>query len=262
MKKYFQIFLLELQVQFQYRLNLVMWLLLGGLSTTVVTLVWLSILGNRAEVGGFSGSDFVIYFVYMVLSWYLIGGSFARQLGGAIKQGEINKTLVKPYNVMIEEIVKEQAWKVMSVVVTLPAVMVLLYVFRGYLVFSIGITEIPVLLVAIMCGAVLFASIEAVVACVAFWVTEVWPFVDLYNILLNILGGVMAPIVLLPTVVGRIANVLPFKYIYYGPAMIMLGKISNGWQVVAIQLLYIVLFQIILRIVWSAGLRRYEGNGG
>ena len=262
MNKYWRIFVLELQVQMQYRINLVMWLLLGCMSTFLIVLVWLSILGERATLGGFSQSDFVIYYVYMVLSWYIIGGSFANLLGGAIKKGEISKSLVKPYNVMIEEILKEQAWKVTSLVVTIPAIAVLLYLFREYMVFEMPMAQIPVLLVTVLCGAILFASIEAIVGCLAFWVTEVWPFTNLNNILANVFGGVLAPLALLPESVRALAEVLPFKYTFYAPAMIMLGKVSNGWEIVLWQVGYIVLFQIILKMLWSTGLRRYEGNGG
>ncbi len=95
--KYVRTFLLALQTEMQYRANLVMWLVVGSLAPLSMVMVWFAILGSRSEVGGYDRGDFVMYYLFFTVSWYIVGGSFAHMIGNAIRNGDINKTLLKPY---------------------------------------------------------------------------------------------------------------------------------------------------------------------
>src|SRR5688572_15969263 len=130
--KYWRTFLLALQTEMQYRANLVMWLVTGAISPLTMVMVWFAILGSRHEVGGYTQGDFVTYYLFFTLGWYIVGGSFARQIGRAIHDGDINKTLLKPYSIVIGAAVSEQAWKFTSLLVTMPALVVVLYLMRDY----------------------------------------------------------------------------------------------------------------------------------
>jgi ABC-2 type transport system permease protein len=260
--KYFRVFVLSLQRELQYRSNLVMWLVVGLIGPLSMVMVWFAILGDRADVGGYGRADFVMYYLCYTVGWYIIGGEFARQIGSAIHDGEINKTLLQPYNIVIGEAAKEQAWKVTSLIVTLPAIALILYLMRDYLAWSmIPGTELYLMIVVVL-GAILFAQLQAIVGILAFWVVEIWPFTDILEIVLYLFGGTLAPIALLPATIQTVTEFLPFRYIFYEPVSIILGNQLDPVGVIWKQLIFIVILYGIYKMLWSAGVRRYEGIGG
>lgn len=262
MKKYWVRFLSALQSEFQYRANLVMWMVVGAIGPIVMTLVWFAVLREKGSVGGYGQSDFVLYYLLTTVGWYIVGGEFARPVGTAIRSGDINKSLLQPFDVILGKAVWEQAWKVLSLILSLPAVAFILYVSRDFLSYTWHPENLPYILLSLLGGAIIFAIMQAIVGILAFWVTEIWPFAEMNYMLLELLGGMLAPISLLPPLVQTISAYLPFRYIFYEPVAIVLGKTADPVWVIARQGVFIVLLFVLYKIMWRAGLKRYEAIGG
>ncbi len=262
MRKYWLTFLMNLQTEMQYRANLVMWLVVGALAPLSMVMVWFAILGSRSEVGGYGHADFVMYYLFTTIGWYIVGGSFSRQVGRSIRNGDINKTLLKPYNIVLGAAASEQAWKVTSLFVTMPALAIVLYLMRESIVWRMPVGQIPYLLVVLVLSALIFALIEATVGILAFWVTEIWPITDMVEIIMYLFGGTLAPIALLPSTVQRITQWLPFRYIFYEPVTMMLGNQTDPTSVIVKQVVFVLVLYGIYRLVWRAGIKLYEGIGG
>lgn len=262
MRKYWIRFLSALQIEFQYRANLVAWMVVGAINPLVMTLVWFSVLKERPDVGGYGQSDFVLYYLMTTVGWYIVGGEFARALGSDIRMGKVNKSLLQPYNLVIGKAVWEQAWKVLSLILCLPVVALVLYVTRDFVQFSLDIAMIPYIIMSLVGGALIFALIQAIIGTAAFWVTEVWPMAEMNDMLLQLMGGMLAPIALLPPVFQSISSFLPFRYIFYEPIAIVLGKTTEPLPVLARQFGYVAILFIMYKLLWRAGIKKYEGIGG
>ena len=128
--KYLRTFLIGIQVQLQYRADLIMWFIVGTLPAFALILVWFAILGNNTSIKGFSKGDFIVYYFFQTISWYIVGGSFSRWLGRNIKKGDVTTTLLKPYNVVFATALREQAWKLSSILCALPAIFIIFFLFR------------------------------------------------------------------------------------------------------------------------------------
>jgi ABC-2 type transport system permease protein len=187
---------------------------------------------------------------------------FAGRLGSDIKQGVINKTLVMPYSIILDAAVKEQAWKVVSLVLSLPILFGAWYWGREYINLDLGWTEVGLLVGTIVLGALIFALMEAVVGTMAFWFVETWPISETVGVARMLFGGVLAPLTLLPTVIQQASAVLPFQYMFYPAVSILTGIAGNPGRVILIQAGYVAGLYLLLRFTWSRGLRRYEGTGG
>lgn len=260
--KYLRTFLLAIQSQLQNRGNLLGWFLVVAVPPVIFVAIWLSILGNKQNVGGFSKSDFIVYYFFQSLSWYIVGGTFSRWYGDWIKNGTINKTLLKPYNVILEIFLREQAWKVMSLIISLPIVVVLIILLHNYINIHLTLYTVFLTIFSLALGGINFALLEAIVGNSAFWITYVWPIADFETILLDLFGGLLVPIALMPKTLQQIAFFLPFKYIFYTPTSIFLQKSKNPIFDIFIQLLFILMLFIFFRILWSLGIRKYESVGG
>jgi ABC-2 type transport system permease protein len=245
-----------------YRANLFMWMIVGAIGPIIMTLVWFAVLREKADIGGYGRSDFVIYYLLTTLSWYVVGGEFARPVGTAIRFGDINKSLLQPYDVVLGKAVWEQAWKVLSLILSLPAVAIILYATRSFVTFHFDIHRLPYVVLSLAAGALVFAFLQAIIGISAFWVTQVWPFVEMNDMFLQLLGGILAPIALLPPAVQRISAFLPYRYTFYEPVAIIMGKTAEPLPVILRQSLFAVILYIVYRLLWRAGIRKYEAVGG
>ena len=87
--------------------------------------------------------------------------------------------------------------------------------------------------------------------------------ITLYDLLSNVLGGVLIPVALLPDWLQTIARALPIQAIYNVPLAIMLGKDDavNPWLGVLLQAGWIVVLWVLAHVLWRSGLRQYEAVG-
>ena len=262
MRKYWYRFLSAIQSEFQYRANLFAWMIVGAVGPLIMVLVWMAVVKQQPTVGGYDRSDFILYYLLTTVGWYIVGGEFARPIGTAIRSGDINKSLLQPYSVILGKAVWEQAWKLLSLILSLPVVGIVLYLTRDTLEFRFNYANLPVLMATLIGGAMIFALIQAIIGIMAFWMTEIWPIAELNDMLLHLMGGMLAPLTLLPKLAQEISLYLPFRYIFFEPVAIVLGKQPYPMEVVAKQIVFVVVLYAIYKLLWRAGLRKYEGTGG
>lgn len=262
MRKYWFRFLSAIQTEFQYRSNLFLWMVVGAISPIVMTLVWFAVLKTRTEVGGYDQGDFVLYYLMVTISWYVVGGEYARPIGTAIRSGDINKSLLQPYNLVLGKAIWEQAWKLLSLLLSLPAVFFVLYFMRGSINYELALSQIPYIILALLFGALIFGLMQAIIGILAFWMTEIWPVAEMNDMLLQLIGGMLAPLSLMPSYIEQLSRFLPFRYIFYEPVAIILDKTPNPALVIGYQAVFVVILYLVYQGMWRAGIRKYEAVGG
>lgn len=259
--KYLRTFLLALQREFNGRVNIVGWFIVGTVPTIVLVLVWFAIIGDKGSLNGFTKGDFIIYYLAMTMSWYIVGGNSGRSLGNKIKNGAINTTLLKPYDIVLGNGIEEQAWKVLSLLFALPASLLVIIFFNNMINISFSLSQIVLLTISLILGGLNFALLEALIGISAFWVTEMWPIAHISDIFQSLFGGKYIPLPLMPVSLLWLTNILPFKYLFYVPVSILLSKNTQPILDIGIQLFYVVLLFIIYKFVWRLGIKKYEGVG-
>jgi len=237
-------------------------MVVGAIGPLIMVWVWLTILGQQPAVGGYDKGDFILYYLLVTVAWYIVGGEFARPIGEAIRSGDINKSLLQPYDVILGKAVWEQAWKLLSLTLSLPICVLILYLARDMIVFELNMATLLYLFLSLLGGAIIFALLQAIIGIAAFWMSEIWPITEMNDMLLQLLGGILAPLTLLPSVVQTITLYLPFRYIFFEPVAIALDKQPNPGGVIAAQAIFIVLLYSFYKLMWRAGIRKYEANGG
>lgn len=238
-----------------------MWMVVGAIGPVVMTMVWFAVLGERDQIGGYGQSDFILYYLLTTVGWYIVGGSFDRVLGRAIKDGDITKSLLQPYNIVLGKAVWEQAWKVLSLLLSLPIVGLIIFLVKDKVQWGWNWSDTPSLILSLLAGALVFALMQAIIGTMAFWVVEVWPYSEMNEMLLNLLGGLMAPIALLPSSVQVVTMYLPFRYVFYEPVSIVLGKTTNVVDVLMRQWLWVGVLWVMYKLLWRAGIKKYEAVG-
>lgn len=259
--KYFRTYLLSLEAEFASWANIAGWFLVASIPSLVLVLVWLAILGGRQSLGGLTKSDFLVYYIFITFGWYIVGGSFGLTVGRRIKDGSINNSLLKPYNFVIEQAIREQAWKTLSFIISFPALAAVLFFLRDVIVVSFTYDQIAFLAVSLLLGAFNFALVEAIIGLSALWIVEMWPIEHVKEILLSLFGGFYVPLSLMPEKVLFLANILPFKYMFYIPVSILLNKSTSPVVDIGLQAMYIGILFGVYKLMWHFGIKKYEAIG-
>ena len=122
------------------------------------------------------------------------------------------------------------------------------------------VLAIPAVLIA---GALHFLFVYTL-ALSALWGQQAGGVTEFATVMVFLLGGVAAPVMLLPESVRPWGEALPFRAMAGFPAEIASGTLSANQLVVGYgyQFLWLAVFVPLASVVWRAGLRRYAAVGG
>jgi ABC-2 type transport system permease protein len=99
---------------------------------------------------------------------------------------------------------------------------------------------------------------------VAFWYLEVSSLVFVYMLISYFLSGHMLPLDWLPDELGGWIRLLPFKYLAFVPAAVLLEKYNSQQMAMELGLgcIWVVILYLLNRLALARGLRRYSAYGG
>jgi ABC-2 type transport system permease protein len=223
--------------------------------------VW-STAAAEGTVGGFTQGDLVGYYIVLILVNQLTFSSNNWTVGDAIRYGRMNFLLLRPMSPIYDALASEVAVKVVFMTFAVPLAAVLALLFRPSFDVSLweGLAFLPAL---IMAGALRFCW-GYWIALLSFWATRADALLSLQESLIFLMGGQVAPIVLLPELMKTPAIVLPFRYMVGFPVEILSGQLSPAdlWTGFALQAGWLVVALVLCRILWRAGLKQYTAVGG
>ena len=98
----------------------------------------------------------------------------------------------------------------------------------------------------------------------AFWLINVWSIMTIKNVFINVLSGSMIPLWFMPDWMQGVLRFTPFSSIYFTPVQIYLGQLSvpeiiKGF---GIQLIWILLFVFLGKVLWRQGQKKLVVQGG
>jgi ABC-2 type transport system permease protein len=101
-------------------------------------------------------------------------------------------------------------------------------------------------------------------ALLAFWATRADGLLSLQDALVFLLGGQVAPTMLLPGLLRGASVVLPFRYMLAFPAEVLTGQVRGPelWRGFVFQIGWLLVAAALFAVLWRTGLRRYSAVGG
>ena len=249
--------------QWQYRANLVMYLLFWLVSPIVYLAVWTTIANGQGSVGGLTSNDFVTYYMTLLIIDQLTSDITIHIFAYKIQDGTLAGELIRPIHPMLTNtLVNNIAFKVLTLMTLIPVWVVLWILFQPN--FS-SVTWQGILLAvpAVLLGFAVSFLFGASLTCVAFWTTRVWSLSEFYWALITLFSGQFVPLQLMPQVIQQIARVLPFQLFKYFPIQIVLGRLSPA-EIVSgylTGLAWLVVALLLFRWIWRRGLKQFSAVG-
>jgi ABC-2 type transport system permease protein len=247
----------------QYRANLLMYLLYGLVSPVVYLSVWRSVASSQGSVGGLTANDFTAYYLTLLLVSQMTGEITIHVLAYKIQDGTLSNDLLRPtHPILTNTLVVNLAFKALTFIGLLPVWILLVLLFRPD--FS-GVTPatFALALAASMISFFINFHLGAIITCVAFWTTRVYSLSEFVYGFYMLLGGTFVPLDLLPPFAQRLAQFLPFQLFFYFPIQLALGKLSQEQILLnfGLQAFWLAALTLGFRWMWREGVKRFSAVG-
>jgi ABC-2 type transport system permease protein len=249
--------------EFQYRTGHYFFLL-GMIAEPVIYLVvWTTIADQQGgSVNGLSAGYFAAYYIVwtLVRNMNIVFG--APYWEYRIREGELNRDLLRPMLPLHWDIAWFAGWKVVMIVLWLPIAFGLSLVFDPTL--SPRPAEIVTFAIAIWGAYLIRTMLQESLGMLCFWTTRGAAIFDLYMTVELLLSGRLVPLPLMPDWVQEISRFLPFQWAFYFPIESLVGDLSNQElaQGLFVQLFWILVGLAIFRVAWRSAIKRYSAVGG
>ena len=249
--------------QWQYRANLVMYLLYWLVSPVVYVAVWTTVANSQGSVQGLTASDFTAYYLALLIVDNLTSEITIHLLAYKIQDGTLSGELLRPIHpILTNTLTNNLAFKALTLGALLPIWAGLVLAFQPD--FS-GVTPVTALLALAACvlGFAINFLIGAALTCVAFWTTRVYALTEFYYAIIVLFGGQFVPLDLMPPFIQAIARFLPFQLLKYFPIQLALGRVPPDTIALnfAMGLVWLLVAWLVFRFVWRVGVKRFSAVG-
>lgn len=249
--------------QWQYRANLLMYLLYWLVSPVVYLAVWTTVATSQGNVNGLTANDFITYYLTLLIVDTLTSDITIHILAYKIQDGTLSGDLLKPVDpVLTSTLTYNLAFKALTLIVLIPIWLVLaLLVHPDFS--AVTLSSLLLAIPAVVLGFGISFLLGATITCVAFWTTRVYSLAEFYWAIIILFSGQFVPLELMPPFLQQIAQFLPFQLLKYFPIQLILGKLPP--EVIFLDfglgLLWFVVALLLFRGVWRAGLKRFSAVG-
>lgn len=219
----------------------------------------------RSVINGYSYADMVAYYLLVMVSRAFSSmPGLTSGIARDVRDGTIKKYLTQPIDMLGYLFWHRVAHKLVYYFVAAAPFALVFYLCRDYLPgWPDGLTIagwVAALLMAFLIGFLL----ESLIGLVSFWFLEVSSLIFIYMMLNYFLSGHMIPLDWLPSPLSDWVRFLPFKYLAYFPAAVMLGRYSHSELALelVLEVAWIAVLLLANRAAFARGVRRYGAFGG
>lgn len=258
---------MNVRVFFQYRASFALSLISFPVVLIVNAMLFERIYAHTGTdvIRGYTLSQMIWYYASVPFIYVFIYTFTAMRLSQRILSGELTIDFLRPLHIYLFEFAHAAASRVIGVAVEfLPTLFVysLIY-FPDFLTFASFMKFVATAVLAF----VLMFQLNFLVGLTAFVLKDNRAVDDVKNVTLGLLGGAAVPMDFMPETVRRVADFLPFRYVFYEPLQFFLNKPETAGvmpllHTVAAQIGWIVLLFAVGRIVWAYFARRFCAAGG
>lgn len=220
---------------------------------------------TETRLNGYSYHEMVAYYLLT-----MIGRAFssmpglARDISKEIRDGSLKRYLTQPVDLQVFYFWSRVAHKLVYYMVATVPFAILFWLCGSFFTHYPTPLEWVALVAALAQAFLIGFLLDSLIGLTAFWLLEVGSISFIFMMLTYFLSGHMLPLDWLPGVLGQVVAYLPFQYLAYFPAAIILGKFSTaglaGHLVAASG--WVLALWLLNRAVYAWGLRRYGAYGG
>jgi ABC-2 type transport system permease protein len=249
--------------QWQYRANLIMYLLYWLVSPIIYLAVWTSIANSKGSVNGFTANDFITYYMTLLVVDQVTSNIVIHTFAYKVQDGSLSGELIRPIHPMLTNaLVNNIAFKALTIIGFIPVWIILFFLYKpdySHLTLTGILVALPAMIMGFLVGFLLSAAITSL----AFWTTRVYSIHEFYYAMILLFSGQFVPLPLMPKLIQDVAQYLPFQLLIYFPIQLILGKLSSA-QIVqgyVTGIIWLVVAISVFNWIWRNGVKRFSAVG-
>jgi ABC-2 type transport system permease protein len=263
MKKYVTIVKIMWQRALTYRFSVFAYRLGEILEVIILVMMWSAIYGGQTTIKGYTLREMITYILVGNIISVIVRNWMSGKVADEIRNGYLSVFLVKPINYFWDMFFREIGRISFALFISTFTQMFIAFLFINKLIINKDTSYILIIVLMVFFAFIIELLISYSIGLMAFWIDEVDGVFTSLDRLKKFLSGGYFPLTLLPAIYVKIGYALPFAYSFFVPTQLYLKKISlkEGFVGLLIQMIWIFLLYLLIKLIWSKGIKRYEGVG-
>lgn len=229
---------------------------------TVFVYFWRAVYTNHATLGGLSFDQTLNYILLAQILAPVMATQLIYIFGYGMQEGRIGIELLRPVDFQARYYVESLADMVTALLLKAPLTVLAVAVFGLRLPSDWRIWA--AFAVALLLGHAVIFCFDWILACLAFYTTEVWGWSYLRYAIGRFFSGALIPLNLMPPWLMTLTLLLPFSQSLYAPVSLLSGitPLAQAPQVWLLQALWLVGLLVASRWVFQRAVRAVTVQGG
>lgn len=244
--------------------NLWVWVgfLLQFIQITMYVFFWRAVYADTGSIAGLSLQQTLNYILLAQIFAGLVGSDLLWEFGYNLREGGIAHVLLRPLDMQLGYYVQGLAQSLVTLILQLPFVLLAVLAFGLQLPTDWRVWA--AFAVALWLGRTVIFFFDWMLACLTFYITEVWGLGVLIGGLSLLLSGQFLPLDMMPDWLRLLVQTLPFSQGIYVPISILSGitPLDRVPQLWAVQALWLVGLLIGSRWFFNTAVRKVTVQGG
>jgi len=253
-----------------YRADFAFGTLMRFLPIVTQIFLWGAIFGVNTQnphrdLNNYTYANMVAYYLLAMISRAFSSmPGLASGMSRDVRDGTVKKYLTQPIDMLGYLFWYRIAHKLVYYFVAAGPFVLVFYLCRDYFP---GWPKWPIIaawVISLFLAFLVGFLLETLIGLLSFWFLEVSSLVFVYMMINFFLSGHMIPLDFFPSPLSDWIQCLPFKYLAYFPAAVMLGKVPPAqlWTELLVEGCWVVVLLAANRIAFARGVRRYGAFGG
>lgn len=249
-----------------YRTHSMVSILVGPVYFIIQYYIWKAVYGgNDGMINGMEFKQILSYYGAITLIGYLIMDFADWNLQMLIRTGKFLTFQLRPIHHRFFALSQKIGHRFLGLIFEfIPCFLILEFIFKIDLIPEhLGLSIISIIFAFLMNFYVNYC-----IGMTAFWLVQSSGIRMVYQVIAEILSGSLIPLVFFPEVLQKMLFFLPFQYITYVPASVVMGKYTLGGitmeigQVVMIQGAAVAVVIALSEVIYRRAMNKYTDAGG
>ncbi len=230
------------------------------LTVLIFSQLWTAALSINSDISYLSIGD-MIWYITLTESAILSEPYLYSKIEADIKSGDIAYFLLRPLPYLTLRFSEALGTFLINFPFFLIVGIIMATFLSGKMMAFSGFFVLSLLFCVVSC--VLSLLIQMIIGLCAFWLEDVSSIGLIYRKLLYLLGGLLLPLSMYPTVLQKLAYATPFPWmIYHRAALIYTHNLEEAFTTCCMLGVWILFACLILKVAFSICLKRIAVNGG
>ena len=264
--KYYRIIQISFFNSIEYRVDFLFGLLAKFFPIIIQYYMWTAIFKNSPDsiIMGYSYPQMIVYTIIAPLVSSLSLVNIQYQIADEIRLGRFSRYVILPakhFNIKLSEFIGTKF--IESIFISILLLIAGTVFFKaGYL--FVNIAHVFLFILVIIFSIAIRFLIAYLSSAMAFWMGDCDGVFTMLNVIILIISGGVFPLNIFGNLVLKISQLLPFYYITYFPANILIKEYDNVTILggIGIMLIWIVILWLICKLIWYNGEKKYIAAGG